>query len=169
MIAQAEEKDLIEIMFVYKACVADMNASGLFNWNTAYPGQHDVLADIRKGDLYLYREHNATLGVVCINHEQPDEYGDLNWKYKGPFLVVHRLAVHPAFRNRDIGGKMMKFAHELARDKGYSAIRLDVIMVNPPALKLYQKAGFENVGTIHFAYQKHPFMCMEMKTATDQK
>ena len=60
MIVEAEEKDFMDIMFIYKACVKDMNKNGLFNWNTAYPGHEDVLSDIRKGHLFIYIENNVT-------------------------------------------------------------------------------------------------------------
>ena len=88
----------------------------------------------------------------------------LTWTYDGPFMVVHRLAVHPSFRNRKIGEKMMTFAARLAQEKGYHSIRLDAITVNPAAMKLYSKAGYKQVGKIFFSYQKDPFMCMELKT-----
>ena len=38
MIIKAEEKDFLEIMFIYQLTVYAMNDQGLFNWNTAYPG-----------------------------------------------------------------------------------------------------------------------------------
>ncbi len=167
MIIKAEEKDFLEIMFIYQLTVYAMNDQGLFNWNTAYPGFRDVLADIREGDMYIYKEDEVVLGVVCLNQEQPEEYEPLSWKYDGPFLVVHRLAVHPSFRNRHIGEKMMKFAAGMAKEKGFRSVRLDAITVNPSAMKLYSKTGYEQVGIIFFSYQKDPFMCMELKIDAD--
>ena len=164
MIVQSTEKDLLDVMYIYKACVEDMNRNGLFNWNTAYPDFHNVIEDLRKGSIYIYKENHVSLGVVCLNEEQPEEYFQLKWKYPPPCLVVHRLAVHPKFRNRKLGEKLMNFAGELAQKRGYNSIRLDAITVNPSAMKLYKKAGYEQTGTIFFSYQKDPFMCMERKT-----
>ncbi len=161
---QATEKDLLDIMYIYKACVEDMNRAGLFNWNTAYPDFREVMEDIRKGSVYIFKENHVTLGVVCLNEEQPEEYNQVSWKYPPPFLVVHRLGVHPAFRNRKVGEKMMRFAGELAKKKDYNSIRLDAITVNPSAMRLYRKAGYEQTGTIFFSWQQDPFMCMEQKT-----
>ncbi len=164
MIYKATENDFIEVMHIYYACVYTMNQNGLYNWNTAYPAYTDVHSDILKGDIYILRENHVCLGVVCLNEDQPEEYLGLTWEYESPFLVVHRLAVHPAFRNRKIGEKLMTFAADMAGEKGYRSIRLDAITVNPPAMKLYEKAGYEHRGIIHFPYQKHTFMCMELKT-----
>ncbi len=161
MIDRAEEKDFMEVMFIYKACVLDMNKNGLFNWNTAYPDANGVLSDIRKGDLYVYRQNNVIPAAVCINEDQPAEYLSVSWKYEPPFLVVHRLAVHPSFRNKGIAAELMIFAAGLAEERGCRSIRLDAITVNPPAMRLYAGAGYQPAGTIFFSYQKDPFMCME--------
>jgi ribosomal protein S18 acetylase RimI-like enzyme len=169
MITRAEEKNFIEVMYIYKACVSEMNREGLFNWNTAYPDHKDVLEDIRKGDIFILQENNVTIAVVCLNEDQPAEYEDLTWNYEPPYLVVHRLAVHPACRNMNAGSRLMEFAERYAAEKGYRAVRLDAIMVNPSAMRLYGKIGYEEVGTVHFSYQKDRFMCMEKSVTSSQK
>ncbi len=163
MIAKAEEKDFPGIMFIYRVCVYDMNRQGLFNWNTAYPGAEQVLADIRRGEVWVHRENETILGVVCINQDQPGEYNDIEWKFRSPFLVVHRLAVHPLFRKRGIAAKIMESVRDMAKENGCRSVRLDAIMVNPAAMQLYARAGYRHAGKIFFSYQKDPFMCMELE------
>jgi len=53
----------------------------------------------------------------------------------------------------------MNFAEEYARSSGYSSIRLDAFLQNKAALKLYEKRGYENVGTVVF--RKGVFNCYE--------
>lgn len=161
MIKRAEETDLLDVMYIYKSCVREMNSQGLFNWNTAYPGHEEVLSDIRHGNLFILKENHITIGVVCLNEEQPEEYYAMPWRYPGPWLVVHRLAVHPSCRNRNSGKKLMDFAEKTAAEKGCQSVRLDAITVNPPAMRLYEKCGYEKTGKIHFSYQRDWFMCME--------
>ncbi|MGC9343360.1 MAG: GNAT family N-acetyltransferase [Bacteroidales bacterium] len=163
MIIQAIAHHLVEAVYIYKTCVPEMNQRGLFNWNTAYPSKQQVEEDIKQGSLYLFQENHTSIGVVCINEEEPEEYKNLDWKYPGPSLFVHRMAVLPAFRNNKIAEKMMDFTFQHAKENRYKSIRLDAILKNPPAIRLYEKTGYEPVADIHLDYQKDLFRCMEIK------
>ncbi len=163
MIIKAIPSHFLEAMFIYKSCIPGMNREGLYNWNTAYPDPEEVESDIEKGDLFLYQYHHTSIAVVCLNAEAPEGYDQINWKHKGPCLYVHRLAVHPDWRNEKIAEKIMDFSYNYAKEKGYNSIRLDAITKNPSAIRLYEKCGYEPVGNVHFDYQKHPFRCMELK------
>ncbi len=163
MVIKAQKEHLMDAMFIYKTCVREMNERGLFNWNTAYPSQSLVLDDIKSESLFIYKEKCTSIGVVCLNAEEPEEYRELNWIYGGPALFVHRMAVHPAWRNLGVAGKMMEFAHHYAKEKKFKSIRLDAIIKNPQAIRLYEKCGYEKVDNIHLTYQKDKFRCMERK------
>jgi ribosomal protein S18 acetylase RimI-like enzyme len=167
MIIQANQEQLIEAMFIYRNCIPEMNERGLFNWNTAYPSLSQVEKDIQAGSLFLYQENHSSVGVVCLNEDEPEEYKSLRWKYPGPSLFVHRMAVMPAFRNNKIAEKLMNFTYDYARENGYKSIRLDAILKNPPAIRLYEKTGYEPVADIHLDYQKDLFRCMEMRVRED--
>ena len=162
-IIRAEKHHLLDAMFIYKSCVREMNERELFNWNTAYPSQHGVLSDIRDESLYIYIEKHTSIGVVCLNAQEPEEYRDLKWNYDGPSLFVHRMAVHPSWRNLGVAEKMMNFAYQFAKENHFNSIRLDAIIKNPQAIRLYEKCGYEKVNTIHLSYQKDKFRCMELK------
>lgn len=166
MIIKAREEDLLEAMYIYSSSMREMNQRGLFNWNTAYPSREIVLEDIREGNLFLIRKFHNSIGAMCLNESEPEEYAELDWNYKGKYLVVHRLAVYPQWRNMKIAGEMMTFALDYARDSGYDSIRLDAITSNPQAVRIYERCGFEPVGEIHFSYQKDAFRCMEIKLKT---
>jgi len=140
-----------------------MNQRGLFNWNTAYPSRQIILSDIQEDNLFLCRKSFTSVGVVCLNESEPAEYEGLRWNYSGKFLVVHRLAVHPGWRNMKVAGELMDYALDYAKEKGYNSIRLDAITTNPQALRIYERCGFKDVGEIHFSYQREPFRCMEIE------
>ncbi len=163
MILQAKTFHLIEALNIYKSCIPGMNKNGLYNWNTAYPDASEVESDIVKGELFLYQHYFTSIGVVCLNTVEPEGYNEIEWKYQGPSLIVHRMAVHPVWRNMKIAEKLMVFAYEYAKKKHFNSIRLDAITRNPSALRLYEKCGYESAGNLHFEYQKDPFRCMELK------
>ena len=64
------------------------------------------------------------------------------------------VLVDPAQRGRGVGTQMMRLLVKHALESnGASAVRLNVFDANPSALRCYQKAGFETIGTAPNAYQ----------------
>lgn len=57
-------------------------------------------------------------------------------------LNIHDFAVHPDFRGRGIGKAMMEYISQLATDKGYCKLTLEVLEGNLPAQALYRAQGF---------------------------
>lgn len=160
-IRKAELHNLIEVLYIYRTCVIEMNRRGFFNWNSAYPSREQLFNDIHAGNLFIYIENYTVLGVVCLNEEEPEEYKNLKFNQPEKALYVHRLAVHPEFMNNKIGSKMMSFASEYGKNHGFKSVRLDVICSNPSAIKLYTNSGYEKIGEIFFDYQKDPFIVYE--------
>ncbi|MCD5391119.1 ribosomal protein S18-alanine N-acetyltransferase [candidate division NPL-UPA2 bacterium] len=72
--------------------------------------------------------------------------------YSGFFLVadeahIGNLAVHPRFRRRKVGERLVAAMLERARAKGARRVALEVRAGNTAAQKLYQKLGFARVAT----------------------
>lgn len=59
---------------------------------------------------------------------------------------ISTLAVHPGFRGRQIGDRLLARALACVREVGGCLVSLEVRESNVAALKLYQKYGFEAVG-----------------------
>jgi len=163
-IIQASESHFIDVMFLLRKCVEDMNQREMFNWNNSYPSPAMMLADIRMGNLYLLLETGICKGLIVLNESISDEYRDIEWNTKNErVLIVHRLAVNPLFQGKGIGRKLMEFAAQHARDKGYSALWLDVIETNQAANVLYRGMGFTRTGEFQFKFQESPFICYELR------
>ena len=56
------------------------------------------------------------------------------------------LAVHPGFRDRGVGGELLRRLTGRAREKGCKKMELEFREDNLPAKKLYESAGFTAVG-----------------------
>ena len=52
------------------------------------------------------------------------------------------IDVHPDFRRRNIGNRLMELAEERLRARGAARIVLEVSAGNEPALRFYQKRGY---------------------------
>ena len=72
-------------------------------------------------------------------------YADAAWlsDYRGEdAAVIHLFAVHPSHRREEISDRMLSYLIAFARGAGKRALRLDVVVGNMPAERLYRKHGF---------------------------
>ncbi|MBQ3558582.1 MAG: ribosomal protein S18-alanine N-acetyltransferase [Agathobacter sp.] len=68
---------------------------------------------------------------------------------------VTNVAVSPNFRKRGYGEQLVATAKEVAKDAGAESIFLEVRVSNVPAISLYKKLGFEELG-IRKKFYEHP-------------
>ena len=61
-------------------------------------------------------------------------------------LKINNLAVHPRWRGRGIGGRMLESVLEIGARQGCIEATLEVRPSNAPALGMYSRAGFQVVG-----------------------
>jgi len=161
-IKQASSYDLIDILFLLKQCILEMNKKGLKQWNSANPGPEVIKEDIEKGTLYLCSELNIAKGMITLSDDIPEEYKEIHWKGKsGKVLYIKRFAVHPFWQDSDASDKMMNFAEQYAKDNNYSSIRLDVLDNYPADEKFFSVRNFEHAGNFHTKFQKMPYICFE--------
>jgi len=59
---------------------------------------------------------------------------------------VMNVAVHPDYRRQGIGEKLMLALTDTLREKGIKYLMLEVRQSNAPAIALYEKLGFTQVG-----------------------
>ena len=62
-------------------------------------------------------------------------------------VQVNNLAVHPDLRGQGIGEALMRHVIEKVRKNGATFMTLEVRLSNAAAVRLYQKLGFEILGT----------------------
>ena len=68
---------------------------------------------------------------------------------------ITNVAVAPAYRKRGYGEAIVSKAIELAKEKQLEMILLEVRVSNAPAISLYKKMGFEEIG-IRKNFYEHP-------------
>jgi len=61
-------------------------------------------------------------------------------------LKINNIAVHPRWRGRGLGGKLVDHILAFGRDQGCTESTLEVRPSNGPALRLYGRIGFRVVG-----------------------
>jgi len=95
---------------------------------------------------FIYSVHNEFLGEAAlivdyklIDSEERD-YTILNQR-----LCLVEMTVKESHRNRGIGGQILDYLFEYAKNQGYSEMSLGVDLNNHNAKHLYMKRGFTKV------------------------
>ena len=165
-IRPATLEDVDDVLALARACVAHLCRHGIGQWDDAYPDRGTIEADTCHCEAYVATHEMGLLGYVALGAGQDPEYAEVPWEFTaGPTVVVHRLMVDPAYQGRGFGTMLMRFAEDRALALGYRAARLDAFVGNPGALRLYERLGYREAGTIR--HRTGRFRCFERELATD--
>ena len=99
--ARAEELDVVWLLV--RRAVAHMNELGNPQWGEDYPTRDFYADDLARGELYAARSGGVLAGAACINTAEAPEYAPLPWATAPPAVVIHRMAVDPAFQRQGVG------------------------------------------------------------------
>ena len=100
-----------------------------------------------------------TIFLVCEEMDENARTGCITG-YMGVYLSfeeasVTNVAVSPVYRKRGCGEALVKKAKEAVKEAGAECIFLEVRQSNAPAISLYRKLGFEELG-IRKKFYEHP-------------
>ena len=132
----------------FRLAYEDKNDPGDFKaYCDQYFSLEQILAEI---------EHPHAAFWFAWNGEQLVAYLKLNFDHHPPELNSHRtvqierIYVEPDVQGRGIGQKLLLFAQEQAKTKGAEWLWLSVWQANPPAVRFYERNGYEIFGTETF-------------------
>lgn len=120
-----------------------------------YPTRIDAEQGVGEGKLYIARLADRIIGSVIVNQEQELGYDSITWKTSadpGEVAVIHTFLVHPDCLNMGIGRILLEFAENKAEEEGRKVIRLDVYEKNDPAIRLYERMGYQYMGTADLGF-----------------
>lgn len=144
-----EEKIMLAFYneLIRKMALTDYN----LKWQVGiYPILSDFENAVSQGTLVLYVEDNQVLGGFVLNHTQGDGYEKINWMCKpepSEIAVIHLLGADPDQHGKRIGRRLLEFAVNEARKQGVKSLRLDVMPYYKPAIRLYESAEFQKMGS----------------------
>ncbi len=85
--------------------------------------------------ILLARVDNVYVGICTA-------FIGISTFYARPYFNIHDIAILPAYRGKGIGQKLLETIIEIARQRNYCKITLEVRHDNLPAQNLYRKMGF---------------------------
>ena len=144
----ANKSDLPQIKSMYRKLIDHMNQNNIAIWDEIYPCEF-FQNDIKNNSLYLLTAENDIAAAFALC-ESNGGAADLEWKNRnGTAMYIDRLGVNVNFLRQGVGGAALKSAMELAKQKNASCLRLFVVDRNKPAIRLYEKTGFQRAGGIY--------------------
>lgn len=139
--------DIAAIADTYTALLThEQNNGSHSNWKLGvYPTIAVPETTIPSGTMYVLEENGEVCASMVLNHEQAEEYAEVEWQYSGEgnsVLVIHTLCIPPQKSGHGYGRQMVEYAKHYATETGCTTIRIDTYAHNKPAKRLYLRNGF---------------------------
>lgn len=132
------------VVQIFEEAMEALHSQGIQQWNGGYPNRQLLREDIEKGEMWALEENGELLAVVVLNDSSDVDYDTSCFTAVERPLLVHRLCVVPDKQGQGVGGRMMMHCEAWARMEGYEALRLEAYSANGPALRLYDKLGYQD-------------------------
>ncbi|MBI3954740.1 GNAT family N-acetyltransferase [Candidatus Collierbacteria bacterium] len=146
-IRKAGQANLALVWGIIRECAEDLSNKGFTHWSKYYR-ESLVARMLEKKDVYLWGE----VGTMTMGLELPWYYSkeDINCfsEAERPGICISALAVRPDCQNAGIGGKLVDFAINHAKQRGIEWVRLDCRLI-PSLERFYKNMGFNEVGRMY--------------------
>jgi GNAT superfamily N-acetyltransferase len=160
----AIREDVPALMEIMRRVVPLMRAAGNLQWDETYPNETVFQRDIDLGQLWVADAGGGVGGLAAITTDQEPDYAQVGWDINEPAVVVHRLAVDPAFRGAGIAGALMQKAEVVAAERGIFVLRVDTNTQNAATQRLFPKLGYQLAGEIGLQFRPGlRFFCYEKR------
>lgn len=99
-------------------------------------GLKAIIENDEIGQILVLKENNSIIGMVSLLYTISTVFG-------GRVAILEDMIIHPQYRNRGGGSKLLRKAIELAHESGCKRITLLTDKSNIKAINFYHSLGFE--------------------------
>jgi ribosomal protein S18 acetylase RimI-like enzyme len=151
-------------MTLVRRVVPLMRSTGNLQWDENYPNEAVFERDIDLRQLWIAEIGPDIAGIAAITMDQEPDYAQVGWDISEPAMVVHRLAVDPAFRGAGVASSLMQTAERIAVKRAISVVRVDTNTQNAATQRLFPKLGYQLAGEINLQFRPGlRFFCYEKR------
>ena len=137
-VAKADQAD--DVLDTLNEAAAWLHERGVEQWPLRF--ERSWVEDaIRRGETWLVDVDGRISGTVTVDFSDP-VWSDVG----GSAAYVHRMAV--SRRERGLGGVILAYVEDFARQRGCDALRLDCVASNDRLRGYYEAAGFAYRGDV---------------------
>ena len=133
---------------VDKNFIKNMNKNNIQIWDDIYPCEF-FEDDINNKRLYVMADDEEIISAFALCDNNAGE-AYVEWSEKSAkAMYIDRLGVNVEYSKKGIGQQMLNKAKEISKSIGAEYLRLFVVDINKPAIRLYQKNGFTKVDGVY--------------------
>lgn len=141
-------QDLFQLKIMYRRIVQNMNAQGIQIWDEIYPCEF-LEEDIKMNRLYVLLDGDRIVSAFALSATNSGE-STVQWMdNRAKALYIDRLGVDTAYSKQGIGSFMLASAKEIMKAAGAEYLRLFVVDINKPAIRLYRRNGFAKADGVY--------------------
>ena len=133
----ARIEDLKQLKIMYKEIIKNMNKNNIQIWDDIYPCEF-FEDDINNKRLYVMADDEEIISAFALCDNNAGE-AYVEWSEKSAkAMYIDRLGVNVEYSKK-----------EISKSIGAEYLRLFVVDINKPAIRLYQKNGFTKVDGVY--------------------
>ena len=160
---KAELSDIDAILVIVAEAQVLLASNGVDQWQDGYPNRDVMMTDIDNGNCYVMLDADRVIAFGVVVFDGEAAYDDLHggkWLTNDPYITLHRFAITATQRGKGYAMHFIRFAEQLAAERGFKSFRLDTHADNNIMQGLAQKAGFTYCGVVYYdsgsryAYEK---------------
>ena len=160
VLAQKEEID--QCFEILNSARAFQREQGFVQWPDGYPPRSAIEEDVHSGKGYVVKVDGQIACYMCIGLDGDPAYPAIKgaWHSDLPYVVIHRLAMAPQFRNKGLSTRVFALIEEFCKGAKISNLRIDTDEKNLRMRYVLEKNGFSYCGTViqgggdRFAFDK---------------
>lgn len=159
---KAIKNDAARIMEIINEAKTFLKESGVDQWQTGYPDQTTIDADIETQNGYVLEDNGRVIAYFYVTYGIEEFQKHINgaWKSDLPSSAIHRMAIDNSYKGKGLADSCFRFAENLSMEKGYFSVKLDTDADNGRMRHVLEKNGYEYCGIVRFdnsdkvAYEK---------------
>jgi GNAT superfamily N-acetyltransferase len=147
----AAQEDLPRIMDVIRQTQAAFKAAGIDQWQNGYPSDEVILDDILNIRTRVVTHRERVIATVSTSFNNEPTYREVyngRWLTDDAYMVAHRLAVDPLYRQYGIAGHIFDQEEARAVHSGVFSFKVDTHMDNLPMRRFLEKRRFRLCGFV---------------------
>ena len=158
----AQEEEIDQCFEILNSARAFQRQQGFVQWPDGYPPRSAIEEDVHSGKGYVVKVDGQIACYMCIGLDGDPAYPAIKgaWHSDLPYVVIHRLAMAPQFRNKGLSSRVFALIEEFCKGAKISNLRIDTDEKNLRMRYVLEKNGFSYCGTViqgggdRFAFDK---------------
>lgn len=144
----ADAKDLPQLKAMYRDIIQNMNDNQIQIWDDIYPCEF-FEEDIKEKRMYVMLNQGKIISAFVLCDKNSGE-STVKWQdNSAKALYLDRFGVNVNYQKLGMGAFTLEKAQETAKKLDASYLRLFVVDINEPAIRLYEKNGFIKADRIY--------------------